>query len=91
VSDEHVTEEDVNKTFFLSGATDVDWVKAKAILTFVMEKKEIGATMREIRVRLHNFHYCMYFKVVLSVRLVFAAIVIWFSGGSDFHFYFGCV
>jgi hypothetical protein len=50
VSDEHVTEEAVNKMFFLSGATVVDWEKAKAILSFVMEKKEIGATMKEIRV-----------------------------------------
>jgi hypothetical protein len=51
VSDEHVTEEEVNKAFILSGATDADWKKAKDILTFVMEKKEIGATIKEIRVR----------------------------------------
>lgn len=75
MSDEHVTEEDVNKMFFLSGATDVDWEKAKAILTFVMEKKEIGATMKEIRVRLHNCHYSIYFNIVLSVHLVFATVV----------------
>lgn len=51
VSDEHVTEEEVNKVFILSGATDADWKKAKDILAFVMEKKEIGATIKEIRVR----------------------------------------
>jgi hypothetical protein len=51
VSEEHVTEEQVNKIFLLSGATDADWKKAKDILTFVKEKKEIGATMKEIRVR----------------------------------------
>ncbi|PNF15072.1 hypothetical protein B7P43_G16543 [Cryptotermes secundus] len=49
VSDEHVTEEEVNRVFILSGATDGDWKKAKDILAFVMEKKEIGATIKEIR------------------------------------------
>jgi hypothetical protein len=38
----------------LSGATDADWKKAKDILAFVMEKKEIGATIKEIRVRGNN-------------------------------------
>jgi hypothetical protein len=51
VSDEHVTEEEVKKAFILSGATDADWKKAKDILAFVVEKREIGATMKEIRVR----------------------------------------
>jgi hypothetical protein len=50
VSEEHVTEEEVNRTFILSGATDADWKKAKDILAFVVEKKEIGATIKEIRV-----------------------------------------
>lgn len=54
VSDEHVTEEEVSKVFILSGATDADWKKAKDILAFVMEKKEIGATIKEIRVRGNN-------------------------------------
>lgn len=49
VSDEHVTEEEVSKVFIMSGATDADWKKAKDILAFVMEKKEIGATIKEIR------------------------------------------
>jgi hypothetical protein len=51
VSDEDITEEEVESTFISSGATDLDWKKAKDIITYVMEKKEVGATMKEIRVR----------------------------------------
>jgi hypothetical protein len=51
VSDEDVTEEEVESAFISSGATDLDLKKAKDIITYVMEKKEVGATMKEIRVR----------------------------------------
>jgi len=51
VSDENVTEEEVESAFISSGATDLDWKKAKDIITYVMEKKEVGTTMKEIRVR----------------------------------------
>jgi hypothetical protein len=54
VSDEDVREEEVESAFILSGAADSDWKKAKGIITYVMEKKEVGATMKEIRVRRNN-------------------------------------
>jgi hypothetical protein len=54
VSDEDVTEEEVKTVFVSSGATDWDWKKAKDIITYVMEKKEVGATIKEIRVRCNN-------------------------------------
>jgi len=51
VSDENITEQEVESAFISSGATDLDWKKAKDIIAYVMEKKEVGATMKEIRVR----------------------------------------
>lgn len=51
MSDENVTEEEVESAFISSGATNLDWKKAKDIITFVMEKKEVGTTMKEIRVK----------------------------------------
>lgn len=51
VSDENITEEEVESAFISYGATNLDWKKAKDIITYVMEKKEVGTTMKEIRVR----------------------------------------
>ncbi|GFG28372.1 hypothetical protein Cfor_01748 [Coptotermes formosanus] len=84
VSDEDVREEEVESAFILSGAADSDWKKAKGIITYVMEKKEVGATMKEIRRKFRKPESVMSLAEVLA--LLTKSRILYRSGVTTVHY-----
>ncbi|XP_069672695.1 general transcription factor 3C polypeptide 1 [Periplaneta americana] len=84
VSEDHVTAEEVKEKFFSSGTSEADWKKAEDILAFVQKKKEIGATMQELRKNFRKQKSPMSLAEILA--LLSKSHILYRSGVTTVHY-----